>query len=280
MHNLDFESYSKINLGLKVINKRLDGFHNINSIFIQTDFSDKLIFEKSSAFQLTCNNDKIPLDSSNTISQAYHILNQKFKFQYQYKIHLVKNIPIGSGLGGGSSNAASTLLALNNIFRLKLSYEELQKIALNIGSDVPFFLSGGVKLVQGRGEVIKHFNYENKIKNMFLLLVCPDFSISTKWAYENLKLKKALKSNNKEYKFPPLDDRANWKLFENDFELVVKEAYPEIMNIKDVINESGALYSGLSGTGSTVFGIYDNEKFILKTQSKLSEYKTYRASPI
>ena len=114
---------------------------------------------------------------------------------------------------------------------------------------------------------------------LYILLVCPKFSISTKWAYENLKLKKALKSNNKEYKFSPLDDRVNWKLFENDFELIVKEAYPEIMNIKDILINNGALYSSLSGTGSTVFGIYNEEKFILNTQNKLTHYKTYRASP-
>ena len=112
---------------------------------------------------------------------------------------------------------------------------------------------------------------------MSFLLICPDFSISTKWAYK--KLKKALKSNNKEYKFPPLDKRGNWKLFENDFEVVVKTAYPEIMNIKQIMYDNGALYSSLSGTGSTVFGIYNEEKFILNTQNKLTHYKTYRASP-
>jgi len=280
MYNLYFESHSKINLGLKVLNKRSDGFHNISSIFIQTNFSDKLFFEESEKFQLSCNDGRVPIDNSNTIFKAYQILNQKFKFTNHYKIHLNKSIPIGSGLGGGSSNAACTLSALNNLLNLEILAKDLHKIALDIGSDVPFFLNGGIKLVQGRGEIIKSFKSSNQFKNMIFLIVCPKFSISTKWAYKNLKLKKALKSDNKEHKFSPLDDGVNWKLFENDFELVVKEAYPEIMNIKDTMINNGALYSSLSGTGSTVFGIYNEEKFILKTQSKLSHYKTYRASPI
>ena len=280
MYKLNFESYSKINLGLKVLNKRTDGFHNINSIFIQTNFSDKLFFKKSKFFELSCNDRKVPTDTTNTIAIAYQILNQQFKFKNHYKIHLNKNIPIGSGLGGGSSNAACTLVALINLFNLKISSKNLYKIALNIGSDVPFFLNGGIKFVQGRGEIINSFKNSDILQNFYILLVCPTFSISTKWAYKNLKLKKALKSDNKEHKFSPLDDRVNWKLFENDFELIVKEAYPEIMNIKDIMINNGALYSSLSGTGSTVFGIYNEEKFILKTQSKLSHYKTYRASPI
>ena len=118
MRNLYFESYSKINFGLKVLNKRSDGFHNISSIFIQTNFSDKLFFEKSEKFKLSCDEDRVPVDNSNTIFKAYQILNQKFKFSNHYRIHLNKNIPIGSGLGGGSSNAACTLLALNNLLNL------------------------------------------------------------------------------------------------------------------------------------------------------------------
>jgi len=280
MYKLNFESYSKINLGLKVLNKRSDGFHNINSIFIQTDFSDRLFFEKSNFFQLSCDNSDVPTDITNTIAKAYQILNQQFKFKNHYKIHLNKNIPIGAGLGGGSSNAACTLVSLNNLLNLNISSKRLYEIALDIGSDVPFFLNGGIKFVEGRGEIIKSYKNSDILQNLYILLACPKFSISTKWAYKNLKLKKALKSNNKEHKFSPLDDRVNWKLFENDFELIVKEAYPEIMNIKDIMINNGALYSSLSGTGSTVFGIYNEEKFILKTQSKLSHYKTYRASPI
>jgi len=274
--NYVFKSFSKINFGLKVLNKRKDGYHNINSIFIELDFHDILTFSPSKKFEFICNNKLVP-DDNNTVCAAYHALNNEFDFNQHYKINLKKNIPIGSGLGGGSSNAACTLKALKKLLKLNISNEDLRNIALNIGSDVPFFLNGGSQLIGGRGEIVKTIIKKTNFQKLFFLLVYPDFSISTKWAYE--KLKKALKSNDNEYKFPTLDKKGNWKLFENDFEVVVKTAYPEITNIKQTMYNHGALYSSLSGTGSTVFGIYNEEKFILNTQNELSHYKTYRASP-
>ena len=272
-----FKSYSKINLGLKVLNERKDGFHNIESIFVELDFHDLITFKPSNYFQLTCNNDSVPIDMQNTISQSYQFLKNRYNFNNHFHVYLDKKIPMQSGLGGGSSNAACTLNALNTILDLKISKSKLHQYALEIGSDVPFFIEGGVKFVKGRGEKLETVQNSSKFQSLYFLIVVPKFSISTKWAYE--KLKKALKSNSKQYKFPTLDQRLNWSLFKNDFEVVVKAAYPEIMNIKEIMYNNGALYSGLSGTGSTVFGIYNEEKFIMQSQNKLSHYKTHRASP-
>ena len=272
-----FKSYSKINLGLKVLNERKDGFHNIESIFVELDFHDLITFKPSNYFQLTCNNDSVPIDIQNTISQSYQFLKNRYNFNNHFHVYLDKKIPMQSGLGGGSSNAACTLNALNTILDLKISKSKLHQYALEIGSDVPFFIEGGVKFVKGRGEKLETVQNSSKFQSLYFLIVIPKFSISTKWAYE--KLKKALKSNSKQYKFPTLDQRLNWSLFKNDFEVVVKAAYPEIMNIKEIMYNNGALYSGLSGTGSTVFGIYNEEKFIMQSQNKLSHYKTHRASP-
>ena len=273
----DFKSYSKINLGLKVLNKRKDGFHNIESIFIELDFHDIITFKPSNYFQLTCNNKNIPTDIKNTIFQSYKFLKKTYDFDGHFHIYLDKKIPTKSGLGGGSSNAACTLNALNSILDLKISKSKLLQYALEIGSDVPFFIDGGINFVKGRGEILEPVQNSSKFDSLYFLIVIPKFSISTKWAYE--KLKKALKYNNKQHKFPTLDQRLNWSLFKNDFEVVVKAAYPEIMNIKEIMYNNGALYSGLSGTGSTVFGIYNEEKFIMQSQNKLSHYKTHRASP-
>ena len=272
-----FKSYSKINLGLKVLSERKDGFHNIESIFVELDFHDLITFKPSNYFQLTCNNDSVPIDMQNTISQSYQFLKNRYNFNNHFHVYLDKKIPMQSGLGGGSSNAACTLNALNTILDLKISKSKLHQYALEIGSDVPFFIEGGVKFVKGRGEKLETVQNSSKFQSLYFLIVIPKFSISTKWAYE--KLKKALKSNSKQYKFPTLDQRLNWSLFKNDFEVVVKAAYPEIMNIKEIMYNNGALYSGLSGTGSTVFGIYNEEKFIMQSQNKLSHYKTHRASP-
>ena len=272
-----FKSYSKINLGLKVLNERKDGFHNIESIFVELDFHDLITFKPSNSFQLTCNNDSVPIDMENTISQSYQFLKNRYNFNNHFHVYLDKKIPMQSGLGGGSSNAACTLNALNTILDLKISKSKLHQYALEIGSDVPFFIEGGVKFIKGRGEKLETVQNSSKFQSLYFLIVIPKFSISTKWAYE--KLKKALKSNSKQYKFPTLDQRLNWSLFKNDFEVVVKAAYPEIMNIKEIMYNNGALYSGLSGTGSTVFGIYNEEKFIMQSQNKLSHYKTHRASP-
>ena len=272
-----FKSYSKINLGLKVLNQRKDGFHNIESIFVELDFHDLITFKPSNYFQLTCNNDSVPIDMQNTISQSYQFLKNRYNFNNHFHVYLDKKIPMQSGLGGGSSNAACTLNALNTMLDLKISKSKLHQYALEIGSDVPFFIEGGVKFVKGRGEKLETVQSSSKFQSLYFLIVIPKFSISTKWAYE--KLKKALKSNSKQYKFPTLDQRLNWSLFKNDFEVVVKAAYPEIMNIKEIMYNNGALYSGLSGTGSTVFGIYNEEKFIMQSQNKLSHYKTHRASP-
>ena len=272
-----FKSYSKINLGLKVLNERKDGFHNIESIFVELDFHDLITFKPSNFFQLTCNNDSVPIDMENTISQSYQFLKNRYNFNNHFHVYLDKKIPMQSGLGGGSSNAACTLNALNTILDLKISKSKLHQYALEIGSDVPFFIEGGVKFIKGRGEKLETVQNSSKFQSLYFLIVIPKFSISTKWAYD--KLKKALKSNSKQYKFPTLDQRLNWSLFKNDFEVVVKAAYPEIMNIKEIMYNNGALYSGLSGTGSTVFGIYNEEKFIMQSQNKLSHYKTHRASP-
>ena len=270
-----FKSYSKINLGLKVLNERKDGFHNIESIFVELDFHDLITFKPSNYFQLTCNNDSVPIDMQNTIFQSYQFLKNRYNFNNHFHVYLDKKIPMQSGLGGGSSNAACTLNALNTILDLKISKSKLHQYALEIGSDVPFFIEGGVKFVKGRGEKLETVQNSSKFQSLYFLIVIPKFSISTKWAYE--KLKKALKSNSKQYKFPTLDQRLNWSLFKNDFEVVVKAAYPEIMNIKEIMYNNGALYSGLSGTGSAVFGIYNEEKFIIECQNKLSHYNAHRA---
>ena len=271
------KSSSKINLGLKVLNLRNDNYHNISSIFIEIDLYDIITFIPSNSFSLTCSNNNIAINEENTIVKAYEILDKKFNFQNHYKILLEKNIPISGGMGGGSSNAAFTLKALNKLNNLKLTNQQLCKISLNIGSDVPFFIEGRVKLVSGRGEIISNHSAP-LINTLYILLIFPDFSVNTSWAYK--KIKNKLQYKKYSTKFPALDSKVNWKLFENDFEDIVGSAYPEIFEIKKFLYDNGALYSGLSGSGSTMFGVYNDKNVLEKIKQSISHYNTLIVSPV
>ena len=148
---------------------------------------------------------------------------------------------------------------------------KLLEIAKSIGSDVPFFIKGGIKSIEGKGDIINTINSE-AITNKQIILVFPNFSISTKWAYSQIK--KHLDTTNKQTKFSPLTESVEWSLYNNDFEKIVCLTYPEILEIKDVLYKEGALYSGLSGSGSTMFGIYNNTYSLDNAISLLSEYDT------
>ena len=150
-------------------------------------------------------------------------------------------------------------------------------LAASIGSDVPFFIDGKIKMVQGCGEILKKHKAPI-LKNLIFLLIIPAFTISTKWAYS--KIKNNLHEPKDSYKFPALDSKVDWQFFKNDFEEVVGAAYPEIFEIKELLYKYGALYSGLSGSGSTMFGIYNDKELVDKIHSKFNKYKTIIASPI
>ena len=274
LSNLTIQSTSKINLGLKIINKRDDGYHNISSIFIELDLSDTLTFIPSNSFEVEFLNVEIPLD--NTVSKAAILIEKLYNINIDYKILIDKKIPIGSGLGGGSSNAAHTLIMLNKLYSLNLKKSYLKKLGEKIGADVPFFIDGGIKKISGIGNIIEDIN-SDVIKDKIFLLVFPDFSVSTKWAYQ--KIKKHLSSNKINPKFPPLTNKVDWTLFENNFEHIVCLAYPEILDIKSTLYKSGALYSGLSGSGSTMFGIYNDIELAQIAIKNLCEYQTHIASP-
>ena len=264
-------SYAKVNLGLKIINQRPDKYHNIYSIFIQINLHDKLYFIPNKKFEIESQGIDTPLGEKNIIFKAVKILNEEFSINIKHKIIIDKNIPIGGGLGGGSSNAATALKVLANLYDLNISYDEYIKLANKLGSDVPFFINGGVKLIEGTGVIIKTINTP-ALENKKILLVFPKFNISTKWAYSQIK--KHLDTTNNKTKFSPLTENVNWGVFNNDFEKIVCLTYPEILEIKDVLYKEGALYSGLSGSGSTMFGIYNDTYSLDKAISLLSEYDT------
>lgn len=258
-------SKSKINLGLKVLNKRSDGLHNIVTIFQEVDFGDKIqLVKHKTGCQIKSDVDWIPVDNSNICHKAYSALCHELNQDFGVKISLEKRIPVGSGIGGGSANAATTLIGLNSLYNLGLNDKKLESIAVNIGADVPFFIRGGTQIGQETGGKLSPIT---KKLEAAVLLVIPRLSISTEWAYSQLKNK--LKSDNSILRFVDLmrKDFLSFKFFENDFEKIVIPAYPEIGSIKNKLLDSGAKFASLSGSGSTVFGIFDDNVFAKKAES-------------
>ena len=276
MNNYSIKSFAKINLLLKILNKRFDNFLNIYSLFLELKYYDEISFFPGLKFKLTSEGINVPLDKSNLIYKAYHLMLSKYKIKDSVSIHLKKNIPLFAGLGGGSSNAAATLSALNKIWNLKLEKKELEKLGLKIGADVPFFIKGGFQLAEGIGEKLMPLSI-NKKEHCFFLLIIPDIQISTKWAYE--KTNKYLQSNKKSYKFCGSLNEFDWHLYENDFEELVISTYPEIGKIKKKLLNSGAFFAGLSGSGSTVFGVYNDFSKALEAEIFFSSYKTIQTFP-
>ena len=266
---------------MKILNKRKDGYHNLHSLFIELTLFDELIFTSSSTFKLGTNfinNIQLPLDNTNLISRAYALMHQEPRSVLsEYAIHLKKMIPLGSGLGGGSSNAATTLKALNELWGLNYSLNKLADLGAKLGADVPFFIRGGFQLVEGIGEKLTPQD-DHVLRGLYFLLIIPPFHISTAEAYKSLN--KPLRPVENQYKFAPISKLLNWQLFENDFEKVIRKAYPEISDIKENLRGAGALYAGLSGSGSTVFGVFDNHQKAEALLENFSPYQTFLSSPV
>ena len=182
----NYTSHAKINLGLQVLNKREDGYHNLHSLFMEIDLADELSFREASELKLGIEGADLPLDENNLITKAYRLIQSKVEdIQSEYSIHLKKKIPLGGGLGGGSSNAATVLITLNQLWELNLTENELENMSKSLGADVPFFIKGGIQLIEGIGDMLSPID-PSPIKDFQFVLVVPPIHISTPWAYRAL----------------------------------------------------------------------------------------------
>jgi len=260
MDQIKVKSPAKINIGLNIIRKREDGFHDLETIFYPLDLYDEITITKSDKFSFTSNDELLNKESTNLIIKAKQELERVSGKTLNVNIELKKNIPIGAGLGGGSSNAAVTLKSLNSFLEPALTEDLLELIsdvALKLGSDVPYFLNPVPAFAESRGEKIIPINLNI---DKPILIVNPAIHISTKWAFGLIKPHKpevSLKSLIN-YREISIDDLK--QIAVNDFEEVVFAVHPEIKNIKEVMLQSGAILSMMTGTGSTVFGIFKNKK--------------------
>ena len=242
---------AKINLGLNVLHKREDGYHDISSVFYPVkECVDILEIIKSERFQFTKSGIEIP-DGENICEKAWKLLDTDFGIG-NVKIHLHKQIPIGAGLGGGSADASFTLKYLNELFDLNLDSKDLEKYALRLGADCPFFIDNTPKLVEGIGEKMTSIDLD--LSNYEIRLVNPDIHISTKEAYSGIVPKTPVLSVEKIIELPIIEWKGKLK---NDFEESIFEKHQQLEGIKDELYKQGSIYSSMSGSGSIVFGIFE-----------------------
>lgn len=272
MGELALESYGKINLSLDVLYKRDDGYHELNTIMQQVDLMDKIILkDRENGIKIECNKEEVPLNQSNLVYKAWEKLSEKTGMYRGIHIIIDKKIPVAGGLAGGSSNAATVLKGLNQLWNLNLSYKELKKIGVKIGADIPFCIKGGTAHAKGIGEkLIKLNGFSNKM----VLLANIGVPISTASVYGNLELgnKESRMDIDKMVKYIEDDDLPNVaKNMSNIMEEVVIKKHPIIGEIKKDMVKYGALGSIMSGSGPTVFGLFDDEEKLYRCKKKLEK---------
>lgn len=256
MRYIEIKAPAKINIGLRVLEKRKDGYHNIYTLFYPIrDLFDTITFELSDNFEFISNLKVTENDEDNLIIKSKRLLEKIFNRNFNVKIKLIKRIPAGSGLGGGSSDAAATLISLNELFKLGLNYEQLLSIAVELGSDVPFFIKALPAIGKSKGEILEHIEIKNELP---ILIVNPNISIPTSDIYQLIKPK----YDYYDYHEIIQNNILNYSLLKekiiNDFEELVFQKHPEIKNIKEILYREGAIYASMSGTGSTVFGFFES----------------------
>jgi len=257
MHKMLWAAPAKINLFLRVLRKRADGYHDIFSLMQKITLYDELIFyPRPKGIVLNCPGTNLPTNDDNLVVRAAKAIFSYCNYPYGMEINLIKKIPMTAGLGGGSSDAATTLMALNKICALKLKKDELINLGAKIGADVPFFIFGNTALASGIGDKLKHLR---NLPQLNLILIKPDFELSTKMVYENLNLRLTRVKNNYSIpRFLVLGDIVQG--LHNDLESVSLEIHPELAGLKKMLLRQGALGALMSGSGPTVFGIFRNGK--------------------
>lgn len=277
--DMTIRAYAKINIGLRILNKRNDGYHNIETVFYRINLFDEIRFQDSNEILLECNNPDIPTDSRNLCIKAAKVLQKNYNISKGAKILLNKNIPIGAGLGGGSSDAAYVLKHLPKFWGIETLKEELYHLATNIGSDVPYFLDIGTAYATSRGEQLEYFHLNIPY---WIMLVQPNTHISTAWAYTNLKLKPNKHEENlKELLIDNIEHPEKLKEFiHNDFEDLVFENYPDIKKLKVNLYRRGADFVQMSGSGSSIYAFFKHESSALDAMKIFSKvYLAFLTEP-
>ncbi|MBQ8888367.1 MAG: 4-(cytidine 5'-diphospho)-2-C-methyl-D-erythritol kinase [Bacteroidaceae bacterium] len=246
---------AKINLGLNIVEKRPDAYHNLETIFYPINLQDALeVTQREGEEEYTLKVSGVPIEGepeNNLVVKAYRLLKKDFPDMPAIDIHMYKHIPTGAGLGGGSADAAFMIKLLNEKFGLGISTEQMEEYAARLGADCAFFIQNKPVFASGIGNIFEPIQLS--LKGYYLVLVKPDIFVSTKDAFSQIKPQKPQQSLKEIIRMPVETWRATMK---NDFEYSVFQKYPEIAAIKDKLYDMGAVYASMSGSGSSVFGIF------------------------
>ena len=267
------KALAKINLGLDVLGRRENGYHDVRMVMQTIYLYDNVTLEKTeeTGIQLECNLFYLPVDETNIAYKAAKLLMDEFEIKEGVRIVLDKHIPVAAGLAGGSANAAAVLVGMNRLFSLGLSQEELMKRGVTLGADVPYCVMRGTVLAEGIGEILSPLP---PLPKCCILIAKPGISVSTKTVYEKLDSQEITEHPDIDGILEGLDKQDLQKVASsmgNVLETVTIGDYPIIEKIKDVMKENGALNSMMSGSGPTVFGIFDDRNKARQAQQKIRE---------
>ena len=269
---------AKVNLGLRVIGRRPNGYHLVDTIIVPVSLYDEIEITKtrrsrkgaagSKQLEVTCDHPSVPAGEKNLAYQAARLLLKEKNILEGVRIHINKRIPVGAGLGGGSSDAAAVLLGLNRLLHLNYSSKELERISLSLGADVPFFIKAVPARARGIGERLTPIK---GLPKLWLIILYPGFSVSTAWVYRNLRLKLTKpRLNNSINSLLGTADQIR-RLLVNDLESVIVSRYPKISSFKEDLTRAGAVGVLMSGSGSSVFGVFDSRQRARQALCRLRE---------
>ena len=262
---LHFESPAKVNLRLEILRKREDGYHEIKTILQKISLQDTLYFSlrKGKGVSIKADSPNLPTGKANLVYKAVRSMMIESGYRGGIRVDIKKRIPLGAGLGGGSSNAATTLKAMNELLNLNVSKKRLMEMGLEIGADVPFFFLEGAAVGSGIGERLRKV----ELPVLWFVLIYPNFEVSTRWAYQNFVLTNQRIHFNLQ-KFTKTPEGIS-RIFLNHLEEVVSKKYPQIENMKKILCSAGALAALMSGSGPTVFGIFSDEQSSTEAYGKI-----------
>lgn len=285
MRQIVMKAYAKINLGLDVLRKREDGYHDVRMIMQNVSLYDKLTLKKTSKDEilLTSNVGSLPNNEKNLVYKAISLIKEECGLTAGVKADLEKMIPMAAGMAGGSTDAAAALVGMNQLFDLGLSKERLMELGVKIGADVPYCIMGGTALSEGIGEVLTQLP---PMPHCYILIAKPRISVSTRFVYENLEADKLLYHPDIDGMMTAIegkDLKGVADRLSNVLETVTEKKYPIIGKIKEAMIEAGALNSLMSGSGPTVFGIFEDKETAMKGLEKMKSIEmvknTYVVEP-